>query len=431
MPEKDQGKERARQEAAHRIDRAVISRRELLRRSGAGLLVVGAAPAILAACGGGEETGETAAATTEAPAATTAAPETGAVETAAPDTTEVAAVPEASGTIDYLSWEGYDIPDQLKPWRQEHGVKVNATYIGNHDDIQAKITAGGGSYDIITYYQGYKRLYAELGILSPIDTSKIPNVQGLFPYFQSDVGNFWIDPDGTWTGIPWTWGSIGLTWDDAVLPGGLQSWYDLLEPKFKDKIGLPDDPQGSFALASHVLGYDPGALPKDKLPEVVDLLTQIVKQAKSVAASFGDLTTQLVAGDIVACWQGWAAMNSFAKDAGNDTVMTRVPKEGSFSFCDLYAIPSTSDNVDTALAWFNEAIDPQVNAAAAEYLVAAVTVADAVQHLDAATAALYPYEELESLLERAPFYNLPPVESDEFVTYQEWTDTWQEVKASA
>ena len=34
------------------------------------------------------------------------------------------------------------------------------------------------------------------------------------------------------------------------------------------------------------------------------------------------------------------------------------------------------------------------------------------------------------LLERAPFYNNPPVESDEFVTFEEVQTQWQEVKAA-
>ncbi len=421
--ERNPAKEESRLEVAARIDRRILSRRELLKKGGISLVALGAVPTLLAACGGGS--GET---TTAEEPATTAAATTAAEE---PATTAEAAAPEATGTVDYLSWEGYDIPDQLKAWREANGIKVNATYIGNHDEIQAKIAAGGGSYDVITYYQGYKPLYAELGILSPLDTSKIPNLAGLFPYFQSDIGNFWIDADGTQTGVPWTWGSIGLTWDEATLPGGLGSWYDLLDPKFKNKIGLPDDPVGSFTLASHVLGYDPSTVTQEQKTEVVDLLTQIVQQAKSIAPSFGDMTTQLVAGDIVACWQGWAAMNSFAADAGTTTVMTQVPEEGSFSFCDLYAIPTTADNPDAAYSWFNEAISPKVNAAAAEFLVGAVTVADSVQYLNEATASLYPYEEIDSLLERAPFYNNPPVESDEYVTYQEWIDTWQEIKGSS
>ena len=234
--ERNPAKEESRLEVAARIDRRILSRRDLLKKGGVSLVALGAVPTLLAACGGGS--GET---TTAEEPATTAAATTAAEE---PATTAAAAAPEASGTVDYLSWEGYDIPDQLKAWREANGIKVNATYIGNHDEIQAKIAAGGGTYDVITYYQGYKPLYTELGILSPLDTSKIPNLAGLFPYFQSDVGNFWIDADGTQTGVPWTWGSIGLTWDEATLPGGLGSWYDLLDPKFKNKIGLPDDPVG-------------------------------------------------------------------------------------------------------------------------------------------------------------------------------------------
>jgi spermidine/putrescine transport system substrate-binding protein len=397
-----------------------IDRRELLKR---GLLVlsVGASPSLLAACGGGDGDGA-------APATATAG--------GAPQ------VPQASGTIDYLSWEGYDIPDPMADWKKEHGVKVKPTYIGNHDDIQAKIKAGGGSYDLITYYQGYKELYTELGILTPIDTNKIPNIDNEFAVFrQPDDRNLWIEEDGTWTGVPWTWGSIGITWDDEVLPGGLESWYDLLDPKFKDRIGVINDPLGAFTLTAHILGYDPSTVTDDQLKDIVDLASQFVKQAKSIAPSFGDMTTQLVSGEIVACYQGWAYQNYLAAQAGKKTVKTEVPKEGSFSFCDVWAIPSTTDNADTVHAWINESLEPERNARIAEFLVAAVTVEGAEKLLNAETRALYPYDDLElgdttgerlaNLFERAPFYANLPVKSDEYVTFSEWTETWEEIKASA
>ena len=194
---------------------------------------------------------------------------------------------------------------------------------------------------------------------------------------------------------------------------------------------MVDDPQGNLALTSKILGLDPGALPKDKLQEVADLSAKFLAQTKGISASFGDMTTKLVSGEAVACYQGWAAMNSFAADAGLKTVLTNVPKEGSFSFCDAYAIPNGADNVDTALAWINESMDPVVNARAAEFLVGGVTVEASVTELNEATAALYPYDQLDSLLERAPFFNNSPLESDEFVTIQEWNDKWTEIKAGA
>ena len=209
----------------------------------------------------------------------------------------------------------------------------------------------------------------------------------------------------------------------------MDSWYDLLDPSLKGKISLPDDPVGQFTLTAHILSLDPGACPKASLPEVVDLNRQFVVQSESISASFGDMTTKLVAGDIVACYQGWAAMNSFAAAEGSTTVKTNLPKEGSFTFADMYAIPTGADNVDTAHAFMNQLLDPDVNARIAEYLVGAVTVDAAVDLLNEETRALYPYEDIAGYLELAPLYNNPPLESDEFVTQKEWTDAWQEIKA--
>jgi spermidine/putrescine transport system substrate-binding protein len=124
-------------------------------------------------------------------------------------------------------------------------------------------------------------------------------------------------------------------------------------------------------------------------------------------------------------------MNQFAADAGVDSFETAVPKEGSFSFCDAYALPAGADNVDTSLSWMNEALDPKVNAEAAVVLVGGVTVKDAVAELPKNIAGLYSYDQLDSLLERSPFYNNPPVESDEFVTFEEVQKRWQEIKAQA
>jgi spermidine/putrescine transport system substrate-binding protein len=389
--------------------RRETNRRRFLQRAGLVSLSIGAGPALLAACGDDDD--DSASTSGEGPAK----------------------APAASGRIDFLSWEGYDIPDPLKSWRSQTGVKVKSTYIGNHDEIQTKLKAGGAGtgYDIITYYQGYKPLYQELDILEPLDEQKLPNLKNLFPYFAGKEGNFWVDEDGTRTGVPWTWGSIGITIDTRRVKSMPTSWYDLLEPEFKGKVAIPDDPTGSWALGCHVLKFDPAECSKDDGEKVFDLLSQVAAQSTGISPSFGDATTKMTAGDADVCWQGWAAMNQFAADAGVDSFETEVPKEGSFSFCDAYALPTGSDNADAALGMMNESLDPKVNADAAVFLVGGVTVADAVQNLPKDIASLYAYEDLDALLERSPFYNNPPVESDEFVTFQEVQRRWQEIKAEA
>jgi spermidine/putrescine transport system substrate-binding protein len=387
------------------------SRRRFLQRAGLVTLTVGAGPGLLAACGDDDDSDQAASTTSDGPAK----------------------APAASGRVDFLSWEGYDIPDPLKAWKQANDVTVKATYIGNHDEIQTKLKAGGAGagYDIITYYQGYKPLYQELDILQPLDEQKLPNLKNLFPYFASKEGDFWVDADGTRTGVPWTWGSIGITIDGRRVKSMPTSWFDLLEPQFKGKVAIPDDPTGAWALAAHISGFDPSEVSKDDGEKVFDLLSQVAAQSTGISPSFGDATTKMTAGDADVCWQGWAAMNEFAAAEGVDSFETEVPKEGSFSFCDAYALPSGADNADAALSWMNESLDPKVNADAAVILVGGVTVADAVPELPKNIASLYEYDKLDQLLERSPFYNNPPLESDQVVTFEEVQKRWQEIKAEA
>ena len=383
-----------------------LDRRAFLQRLGLTTFTVGVGPSLLAACGSSSSSSG------------------GKVEEL-PDDGKV------GGTVNFLSWEGYDLPDPLKDWRTANNIEVATTFIGNHDDIQAKIKTGGAAsgYDIITYYQGYKNLYSELDILTQIDESKVPNLKNLFPYFASDIGGYWTK-GGVRTGVPFTFGAQGLTYDSAAM-SELPSWYDLLDPKFKGKVGMVDDATGVLTMGSHLLGLDPGALKKADLAKVVDLTKKFVAQTRGVSASYGDLTQQLVSGEIQAIYIGWAAVNSFAAAAGKTTVTTSLPKEGAYSFCDSFAIPSTAKNVASVLSWINTVMDPKVNAAAAVGLVGGTTVKDAVPLLDDATRSLYPYDDLDGFLAKAPFYPNPPVDSTEFVTGTEWKQAWGELKQSA
>src|SRR6059058_5650327 len=99
-----------------------LTRQELLRRSLVGGAAIGLAPSFL-----GSLEGIAAAATTHAD----------------------------SGTINFFSWQGYDLLDEpvMKAWRKKNGVTVHSTYVSTHNDITAKFTTGGGKgiYNLSTY----------------------------------------------------------------------------------------------------------------------------------------------------------------------------------------------------------------------------------------------------------------------------------------
>lgn len=383
-----------------------LTRRELLRRGGLVAVGVGIGPAALAACGGETEGG---AVGEEGTTATQAA--------------------KIGGPIDFLSWEGYDLQKEMKAWRDEHGVTIRATYIGTHDDIQAKLKAGGAtSYDLITYYQGYIDLYRKLDILTPLDEAKLPNVATMYPYFREGEASdrFW-KIDGKRYGVPWTWGTTTLDYRaDKIDPPG--SWYDLLKPEFKGKVGWVPDATGAFTLAGHILGFDVPEYTQDEFKQCAALLRRFRGQIRTFAPSFGDLANQFSGGEILASFVGWAAVGVFAGPKAH--VKSTIPKEGSYSFCDSYAIPPTADNIDTVDAFINEALTAEVQAKQAESLSAGVVNPDAVPLMSKDVAALYPYDQLDAHLERAPFYPRAPLEAEGGVmTQNDWLKEWEKIQA--
>ena len=240
--------------------------------------------------------------------------------------------------------------------------------------------------------------------------------------------------DGTRVGVPWTWGSIGITYDSDVV----DDRADVVVRAARAEV----EGQGRAARRPDRLARAGGARPRHRpgrgaegraRPRSRTCLKQIIAQSRGVAPSFGDLATQLVAGDVAITWQGWAAMNSASRPPPARTrSRPSCRRRAAFSFCDAYALPKGADNADTTYSWINEVLDPQVNADAA-------VVPRRRRHGDRARPSCSTTRRAASTRTRTwtacssgrRFYGNPPRESDEFVTFDEWQAKWQEIKAGA
>ena len=318
------------------------------------------------------------------------------------------AAADVSGTIDFLSWDAYDLRFPLmNNWRKQHGISMQSTYISDYPEIPAKLTspASRGLYNLATYGAQYGQQWKELGILTPLDMSKIPNYSNSLAFFKSGPSwkNYW-NFDGHQWGIPFTWSYSANNYNAAKI-GPPKKTADFLMPEFKKKFALNDDYQGEILLAAQVLkiANQKGLFTKAQLQKIVEFLTELKRNALLIAPSNGDIANLFASGEIIACVDGFLGMQELVAQKGVKSIRSVVPAEGTFSFVDSYFIPAGSKNADSVYAFINESLAPPMQAQESGYLQAGITTVSGVAALSATDKAQYQPANVQALFaQRAP-----------------------------
>lgn len=379
-----------------------LTRRRILRY-GAGAMAGLALPGVLAACGDDDDDG----------GATTAA---------------AGEAPTPTGTIDFFGWEGEDLATvkEMQSFLNANGARLKASFTPTLDDITPKLQSTDG-IDLLAYTSIVTERLQTADLLQPLDTAKMPNIEGLLSRWEEDDPQ-WIE-NGERLFVPMFWQSFSLMHNSNEVTDPPNDYRGLLEPEFKDRILTWAEPNAAIGVCSAMLDIEQGQVPKDRLDEVADLFQQFIDQSKSVAASPGDIVTQIASGEVVAVFLGTPQFTLFANGAGGAgrAVEDVVEIEnGNMSFVDGYGIPNGADNADSAYAFINETLDPKVNASIAAGFAGGTVVEGADEFLPA-NRRLFPSDRIDEIIEAAPLQILPPLESDEFVTQGEWIERFTQL----
>lgn len=330
------------------------------------------------------------------------------------------------GRLDYLGWQGYDFPDQTKPWLSANGVDMKAGYIAAWPDVAAKLKAGT-PIDVANGDTGFNRIFQDLGVLSRIaDPSAIANLDSVSPRFLEP---FTLQ-DGSLTGVPFTWGTFALVWNTETVQAPPTSWADLLEPEFKGRIALIDDNTYTLNLAALSRGqHDFAAQTPSQLQESIAYIEKFKNQAKTISPGWGDVITLLQNGDIDAVFGGWAALKVFVGEGVKLEV--GFPTEGSVSYISTYWVPQVADNGATALGWINDTLSPDVQVEVPGSVGDATVTPAVASQLSGDLRTLYPYDDIDSFIDANPYYAIPGYKEPEGITtYPDWQAAWNQMKAS-
>lgn len=310
------------------------------------VMVVVALGLLLAACTGAPATQEVAPAGQEAaaPAAQEAAPATG------------------NRVLRMLTWEGYAPEALVDKFTDETGIKVEISYIGDNNELIAKMAATNGvGYDLVAPTLNYvSNSQEEFGIYKPIDLDKVNTDQFTPAYLKSILENSTYE--GESYALPFVWGTTAMIVNTEKAPDAGESYLDLCDPQYKDRVSYRAKYDTLYMFA-YALGLDPAAAVKDE-DEYRDVMNQVLDkliECKPIVRTYWDSRQQME--ELMTTEEVWVATSwdatAWTLSKEDPKFKYVVPKEGAVGWFDTFAISAGAENVDEAYEWINFVMNPE------------------------------------------------------------------------
>ena len=327
-----------------------------------------------------------------------------------------------------FTWDGYEGAAVLKDWYSQNGIQLQSKPVTNEDIGAFLKSPAGQGFDSSTMSQSDYLYYPKLGVAADLTVADVPALGHMLSFF--DTAPFWKIRDGVYNSAPWTWGPIGINTRPDKVTTPITSYQDLLDPKFKGRIGTYDSDINMVSLGAVAVGADPAKLTVEQLNgPVKDFLTKLKPQIRVLSTSLGDQVNTLVAGDVDIELIGLAWFVAEAKKQ-NVTIDFQVPpKEGSFGFVDAAIVTPWAKNRPAALAYVNALMQGDTAVAMANSLNQLSCNPDVNAKVNPDLRALFPAD-LNDYLTNQLKWNVSYTDpASGYAVVSQWTDLWNTIKA--
>jgi len=257
----------------------------------------------------------------------------------------------ASKELNLFVWTQYIPDDMIECFELVSGIKVNRDEYSANEEMYAKLSAGGTSYDLVQPTDYIVSLMVRQGLLQELDQAKLPVLKN----FNSDYLNFPFDPGNKYT-IPYQAGTDAIVYNADTVENPPKSWADLWKPEYAGKMIFLDDSRAVIGLTLLTLGYDVNTKDPAQLDEAKAKLAELVPNVKLFDSD--SPKTALIAGDadLGMTWTGEA----FLAQQEKPSIQYVYPTEGAILWQDNWAMPKDAPHSDAAYAWLNYSMQGDV-----------------------------------------------------------------------
>ncbi len=231
-----------------------------------------------------------------------------------------AAAALAEGQLNLYNWGNYTSPELLEKFKAETGIDVTVTDYDSNTTALAKVGAGGSGFDLVVPSANYVPIFAEKGLLTELDHSRLSNIDNIAPR--------WVDvpwDQGRKYTVPWQWGTTGVAVNTSVYGGDPNTSDIFLNPpeELVGKVNVVPEMSDVMALAIFHEGGEACTEDLEVLKKVRDRL--MAAKPSWLSMDYGT-TDKLSSGDYAASvnWNG----STMRARLNNPDVVYGYPVEG-------------------------------------------------------------------------------------------------------
>ncbi|MFZ2754298.1 MAG: polyamine ABC transporter substrate-binding protein [Lysobacteraceae bacterium] len=275
-------------------------------------------------------------------------------------------------TLNVYNWSDYIAETTIPDFEKKSGVKVVYDVFDSNEMVETKLLAGSSGYDIVVPTLNFLGRQIQAGVFQKLDKSKIPNLANLDPEMMKRIA---LQDPGNEYAVPYLWGTTGIGYNvDKVTAafGNIDvtnSWDLVFKPENIAKlkgcgVTLLDTPSELIPIALNYLGEDPNS----QDPAVIDKAAALLKTIRPYVTNFhsSQYIDSMATGNtcLVVGWSGDIIQaRDRAEEAKNGVkIGYSIPKEGAPMWFDMLAIPKDAKHVESANAFINHLLEPQVAA---------------------------------------------------------------------
>jgi spermidine/putrescine transport system substrate-binding protein len=256
-----------------------------------------------------------------------------------------------------LSWSEYFDDAAVRSFEKKTGAKVKLDYFANNEELLAKIQAsvksGSKGYDLIVPSDYMVDTMKQLGLLKPIDKTKLSFLADFDPEFLKPS----YDP-ALEHSIPFAWGTTGIAVNTQLAKGidlKKVSWKDIFENKaFAGKATMLNDSKENLHAALLATGKHWANATEADIRSAFEYL----KKTKKNLRIYTDETKPVIEADECALCQAFSGdvLSVGAEKAG---VVYVIPVEGATIWSDNLAIPVNATEVELAHELMNHLLSAE------------------------------------------------------------------------